>query len=227
MTSTDTIGKFATIPVITQTVNAVNNNGLTRKLMDSTLGIHPEALLPKYDSNTLQKRDRKRDDNRIKPEATTSTTGKVALFATCYGSYNEPEIGEDLIKVFEHNNIQVKLVQGTQCCGMPKLELGDLEAVEKAKNINITTKIRIYKSNVVSVLLYGSESWKTTNNIKHKLEVFQNRCLRRILGIYWPETISNKDLRKRTGMRSVECEVRARCWNWIGHLCRMERTAIP
>jgi len=138
MTSTDTIGKFATIPVITQTVNAVNNNGLTRKLMDSTLGIHPDALLPKYDSNTLQKRDRKRDNNRIKPQATSTTTGKVALFATCYGSYNEPDIGEDLIKVFEHNNIQVKLAEGTQCCGMPKLELGDLDAVTAAKDANVS-----------------------------------------------------------------------------------------
>ncbi len=111
--------------------------------------------------------------------------------------------------------------------GKSRYAYTSLNKIWKAKNINITTKIRIYKSNVVSVLLYGSESWKTTNNIKHKLEVFQNRCLRRILGIYWPETISNKDLRKRTGMRSVESEVRARRWNWIGHVCRMERTAIP
>jgi glycerol-3-phosphate dehydrogenase subunit C len=137
ITSTDTLGRFATIPVITQTVNAVNNNSLARKVMDKTLGIHPDAQLPAYTSNTLQKRDRKRTEKSITPEATDRTTGKVALFATCYGSYNEPEIGEDLISVFEHNNIQVKLVTNTQCCGMPKLELGDLEAVTEAKNANI------------------------------------------------------------------------------------------
>jgi len=137
LTSTDALGKFATIPVITQTVNAVNKIGITRNLLDKTLGIHPDALLPKYDSNTLVKRVKKRSNPLITAEATDTTTGKVALFATCYGNYNEPEIGEDLIKVFEHNNLQVQLVQDTQCCGMPKLELGDLDAVTRAKDTNI------------------------------------------------------------------------------------------
>ena len=137
ITSTDALGKLASIPVITQTVNAVNANTATRKLMDKTLGIHPDALLPKYHSKTLNKRDAKRTMLDVAPEKTEATTGKVALFATCYGNYNEPQIGEDLIRVFEHNNIPVKLAEGTQCCGMPKLELGDLESVTAAKDANI------------------------------------------------------------------------------------------
>jgi glycerol-3-phosphate dehydrogenase subunit C len=137
ITSTDTLGKFATLPVINQTVNAANNNGLARKILDKTLGIHPESLLPKYDSNTLVKRDRERINQHNNPEMTDRTTGKVAIFATCYGNFNEPQIGEDLIKVYEHNGLQVQLVQNTQCCGMPKLELGDLDAVTKAKDANI------------------------------------------------------------------------------------------
>jgi len=137
ITSTDALGKFATIPVINQTVNAVNNNSVTRKLLDKTLGIHPDSLLPKYDSKTLVKRDRERIRQNSNAEATDKTTGKVAVFATCYGNFNEPEIGEDLIKVFEHNGLEVQLVQNTQCCGMPKLELGDLDAVAKAKDANI------------------------------------------------------------------------------------------
>jgi glycerol-3-phosphate dehydrogenase subunit C len=137
ITSTDTLGKFATIPVINQTVNAVNNNGVARKLLDKTLGIHPDSILPKYDSKTLVKRDKERIRQNSNPEATDKTTGKVAVFATCYGNFNEPEIGEDLIKVFEHNGLEVQLVQDTRCCGMPKLELGDLDAVAKAKDVNI------------------------------------------------------------------------------------------
>ena len=137
ITSTDTLGKFATIPIINQTVNAVNNNGVARKLLDKTLGIHPDSLLPKYDSKTLVKRDKERIRQNGNAEATDKTTGKVAVFATCYGNFNEPELGEDLIKVFEHNGLEVQLVQNTQCCGMPKLELGDLDAVAKAKDVNI------------------------------------------------------------------------------------------
>ena len=137
ITSADFIGKFASIPVITQTVNTVNTNTVTRKIMDKTLGIHPDALLPKYHSKTLTKRDAKRLPLETKIEATESTTGKVALFNTCYSNHNEPQLGEDLIKVFEHNNLPVVLAAKTQCCGMPKLELGDLEAVTKAKEVNI------------------------------------------------------------------------------------------
>jgi len=137
ITSTDALGKFATIPVINQTVNAVNNNAVARKILDKTLGIHPDSLLPKYDSKTLIKRDKERIRQNSNAEATDKTTGKVAVFATCYGNFNEPEIGEDLIKVYEHNGLEVQLVQNTQCCGMPKLELGDLDAVAKAKDANI------------------------------------------------------------------------------------------
>jgi len=137
ITSTDALGKFASIPVITQTVNAVNSNSAARKLLDKTLGIDPDALLPKYHSDTLAKRDSKRSAVNSTPEATETTTGKVALFSTCYGNYNEPQIGEDMIRVFEHNNLQVQLVKNTQCCGMPKLELGDLDAVIRAKEHNI------------------------------------------------------------------------------------------
>jgi glycerol-3-phosphate dehydrogenase subunit C len=143
ITSTDALGKLASIPVITQTVNAINRNRLSRNLLDKTLGIHPEALLPEYDSNTLLKRDKKRNQINGQAEATETTTGKVALFATCYGNYNEPQIGEDLIKVFEHNGLQVQLVQNTVCCGMPKLELGDLDAVSKAKDSNIKILARL------------------------------------------------------------------------------------
>lgn len=143
MTSTDTLGKFASIPVITQAVNAVNNNSLSRNLLDKTLGIHPDALLPKYQSSTLSKRDASRQPANVSIEATESTTGKVALFATCYGNYNEPQIGEDLIRVFEHNKIPVLLVQDTHCCGMPKLELGDLDTVDRLKNHNIAILSRL------------------------------------------------------------------------------------
>ncbi len=143
ITSTDTLGKLASIPVITPTVNAINRNTLSRKLLDKTIGIHPDALLPEYDANTLIKRDKKRKQNNSHAEATETTTGKVAVFATCYGNYNEPQIGEDLIKVFEHNGLQVQLVQNTLCCGMPKLELGDLDAVTKAKDANITILVQL------------------------------------------------------------------------------------
>jgi len=135
LSATDKVGSFAGIPVIAQTVNAMNNSKPVRKIMQSTLGIAAQASLPPYESRTFRKRFTA--DSQVKAEAGAKTTGKVAVFATCYGNRNEPEINEDLVAVLHHNDIAVTLVDKEQCCGMPKLELGDLESVAKAKQVNI------------------------------------------------------------------------------------------
>jgi len=139
LSSTDALGKLASIPVVVQMVNAVNKNTVTRKLMDSTLGIHAQRKLPEYDSRKFRS-TAEFDDTfaaQYKVEDGAKTPGKVAIYSTCYVNYNEPGIGHDLLKILAHNRIPAVLVEKEVCCGMPKLELGDLGAVEKLKNINI------------------------------------------------------------------------------------------
>lgn len=143
LTSTDTVGKLAGIPVVVQTVNALNANGAFRKVLDTALGVHADAVVPKYHSKTLRKRLKGHQAEAITAEPTDETEGRVALFATCYGNYNEPHLGEDLLAVFEHNGIPVTLADKEQCCGMPKLELGDLEAVKQAKEVNIPALVKL------------------------------------------------------------------------------------
>jgi len=143
LTSTDMVGKLAGIPVVVQAVNAVNKSKPARRVMEKVLGVHPDAILPEYHSDTLRKRAARRDEQAIAPVPAGRTRGKVALFATCYGNYNEPQVGEDLIAVFEHNGVPVVLVEKERCCGMPKLELGDLEAVARAKDENIPVLARL------------------------------------------------------------------------------------
>jgi Fe-S oxidoreductase len=143
LASTDLVGRLAGIPVVVQTVNAVNRSKPVRRLMDKTLGVHPHALLPEYHSDTLRKRAARRRAEGRAAQPAGRTRGKLVLFATCYGNYNEPQIGEDLIAVLEHNGIPVTLAEKERCCGMPKLELGDLEAVERAKETNIPVLARL------------------------------------------------------------------------------------
>jgi Fe-S oxidoreductase len=137
LTSTDAVGKLAGIPIISNAVNASNRSTAGRKLLDKVLGVHPDASLPEYHSRNLYKRVRDDAIAVMTVEPAGPTTGKVALFATCYGKYNEPHIGEDLVAVFRHNDIPVRLVGAEKCCGMPKLELGDLDAVKRAADANI------------------------------------------------------------------------------------------
>ncbi len=141
LTSTDAVGKLAGIPVVVQMVNAANRNGVFRKVLDKTLGVHPQAPVPAYHSHTFRKSWSDSAPSAVTP--TASTRGKVALFATCYGNYNEPHLNEDLVAVFRHNGISVTLAEKERCCGMPKLELGDLEAVKQAKEVNIPQLARL------------------------------------------------------------------------------------
>jgi glycerol-3-phosphate dehydrogenase subunit C len=135
LSNTDAVGKLATIPVVVQTVNALNNTPAVRKVMDSMLGIHADRKLPEYASGRF--RDTATPDESFSVINGARTPGKVAIYATCYVNYNEPGIGHDLLKILAHNEIPARLVDKEACCGMPKLELGDLETVEKLKNQNI------------------------------------------------------------------------------------------
>jgi Fe-S oxidoreductase len=137
LTSTDAVGHIAGIPVIAQVVNAVNKIGLARKVMAKTVGVHSDAVLPEFHSNSLRKRVAKKISPTISVEQTESTRGQVVLFTTCYGNRNAPDMVEDLITVFEHNGIPVRITEKEKRCGMPKMELGDLESVEQAKSFNI------------------------------------------------------------------------------------------
>ena len=139
LTSTDTVGKLATIPLVDITVNALNKNNTFRKALDKGLGVHHQAPVPEYHNKTMRKRVAPMIADAAPLEATAAgvTTGKVALYVTCYGNYNSPILGEDFYEVFRHNDIKIDLVPKEQCCGMPKLELGDLEAVQKLKEANI------------------------------------------------------------------------------------------
>jgi len=144
LTSTDRVGMLAGIPVVSGVVNAVNHTKVGRRVVEELFEVHPDAVLPDYHSRTLRRRVAPgRNADAPAGPAAGPTRGKVALFATCYGNYNEPDLGEDLIAVFEHNGIPVRLADTERCCGMPKLELGDLAAVRKAKDVNIPQLVRL------------------------------------------------------------------------------------
>ncbi len=143
LTSTDMVGSIAGIPVIAQTVNMANSIKPVRKVMEKTIGIHADASLPDFHSNSLRKRYKNPELAEVNAEATATTRGKVAIFVTCYGNRNEPDVVDDLIAVLRHNQLEVRLVEQEKCCGMPKMELGDLESVEKLKDFNIPQLIKM------------------------------------------------------------------------------------
>ncbi|HXZ96735.1 MAG TPA: heterodisulfide reductase-related iron-sulfur binding cluster [Burkholderiales bacterium] len=140
LSSTDALGKLASIPLVVQMVNAINKAPAARTAMQCMLGIHKERHLPEYQSATFRKTATGNDKFAVKDGA--NTPGKAAIFSTCYVNYNEPGIGRDLLKILEHNEIPATIVEQEICCGMPKLELGALEEVAKLKEANIPQLVK-------------------------------------------------------------------------------------
>ena len=135
LSATDAVGKLASIPVVASVVNAANKQPVARAAMEAVLGVKKERWLPDYDSARFRNTAAASRPYPVRDGALTP--GKVAIYATCYVNYNEPGIGHDLIAILDHNEIPHVLVAKEVCCGMPKLELGDLESVARNKEINI------------------------------------------------------------------------------------------
>ncbi|VDP51711.1 unnamed protein product [Schistosoma curassoni] len=74
--------------------------------------------------------------------------------------------------------------------------------------------------------MYGAETRRTTTTTIKKVQVFINNCLRKILNIHWPETISNILLWERTNQLPAEEEIRKRRWKWIGHTLRKSSNCL-
>jgi len=138
ITSTDPIFDTISLPGIAAVANAAAGNSALRALGDR-IGIHPDAPLPEFHSNTASKRHPDEIGAAMTPIPCDRTKGKVAIYITCYGDHNEPDVIEDMIAVLNHNGIAVRLLKDAKCCGMPKLELGDLKKVESLKDANLPT----------------------------------------------------------------------------------------
>jgi len=159
LSSTNLLGNVSSVPVMFHAANAAIDFKPARALLEKTLGVHREAKLPKYTSiskhrnlakpRTVDSATRSLNSETAPGSATSRNTArKVALFSTCYGRYNRPEMNADIVAVFEHNRIPVQIVNGDICCGMPKLEIGDMQAVERLKNKNIPILADLARSGV-------------------------------------------------------------------------------
>lgn len=96
------------------------------------------------------------------------------------------------------------------------------------RNISIRTKMRIYRSAVLPVLLYGAETWRTLESDIRRLETFQMQCLRQIAGISLADHVRNEDIRELCLQQPTiaECISKSRL-RWFGHASRMSMARFP
>jgi hypothetical protein len=79
-----------------------------------------------------------------------------------------------------------------------------LNKIRHSTAYSTQTKMSIYNTNVKAVLLYGCETCKNSKSITAKLQVFINKCLRKILRIFWLDQIMNKELWKCTKQPRID-----------------------
>ena len=143
LSDTNGLGMFAGIPIVTQAVNAVNKASVTRGVLENVLGVDKKAWLPEFATTKFRSSAKRSASHPVKDGA--KTPGKVAIYSTCYVNYNEPGIGHDLLAILDHNEIPYVMVEKEACCGMPKLEQGDLQGVAEKKAINIPHLAKLAK----------------------------------------------------------------------------------
>ena len=131
---TDLVGRVATLaaPIANKVLNA-DEGSLLRKAVSKITGVSPVRLLPAY----ARQRFTTWFDKRDRPTV-ADTQGSVTVFPTCLVEYQEPEVGHDLVKVYERNRIECA-VSSAGCCGAPWLHSGDVKHFTKVAEKNVAT----------------------------------------------------------------------------------------
>ncbi|RUS80616.1 hypothetical protein EGW08_011626 [Elysia chlorotica] len=93
-----------------------------------------------------------------------------------------------------------------------RFAFNSLRPIWNSSALSIRNKLRIFNTNVKSVLLYGTETWRTTKTNTKKLQTFINICLKYILKVRWPQTISNEELWRRTEQAPIDIQIKKRKW---------------
>ena len=99
--------------------------------------------------------------------------------------------------------------------------------VWSSKALSLSTKLQFLQTIVMTVLLYGGETWSLLDKHLNPLSVFHMRCLRRICGISLTDHVSNQEILLQCDTFSVDSQLRNKRLRWFGHVCRMSDFRLP
>ena len=133
LSSADAVGRIGSATAAVS--NLLNESRFARVLMEKTLGVHRDRLLPTWSARTFQDWWVERGGASA-PSGRPDGRERVALFVTCSVNASYPEIGRAAVAVLEHNGCEVA-VPPQRCCGMPFLESGDLDSARECRSSNV------------------------------------------------------------------------------------------
>src|SRR5258708_954710 len=125
LADTDRSGRLGTFTAGLANWATDETNTITRSAIERFAGIHHGARLPRYDGETFEIRAA-REGAQVNQAAPAFGKRKAVLYATCFVNFNNTDIGAAARAVLAKNGVETEVVYPA-CCGMPKLELGDIE----------------------------------------------------------------------------------------------------
>ncbi|HEX9260093.1 MAG TPA: heterodisulfide reductase-related iron-sulfur binding cluster, partial [Acidimicrobiales bacterium] len=132
MANTDLLGKIGSLTAPLANATTAKPGSVMRKAMAKVTGVSAQRVLPPFARQRFTTWFRKRPRVRL-----TKPQGKVAVYPTCLVEYQAPEIGHDLVKVYERNGIECTIADTTKCCGAPYLHSGDIDEFTKVAAENV------------------------------------------------------------------------------------------
>ena len=124
------------------------------------------------------------------------------------------------------NEVKIRISKAARAFGCLQ------KSIFQDRRLSVETKRRVYEAAVLSVLLYGAETWSIKAESVRRLSGFHNRCIRTIMGVtkqrQWRERISSRQLAADFGMEETMAEILMKHrLRWLGHLARMESHRMP
>jgi hypothetical protein len=119
-----------------------------------------------------------------------------------------------------HEEIKSRLNLGNACCH-------SVQSLLSSRLLSRNVKVKIYKTIILPVVLYGCETWSLTSREQHRLRVFENRVLRRIFGPKRNEVkgewrkLHNGELHNLYSSTDIIRQMKSRRMRWAGHVARM------
>jgi len=133
LASTDLVGRASV--ALSPLANAVVSRpgSLARRALDKAVGVAAERVLAPF----AKTRFSTWFNSRAAGALGRAEQGRAAIFPTCLVEYQSPEIGQDLVRVYERNGVRCELPEGLSCCGAPWLHAGNFERFKAQAAANV------------------------------------------------------------------------------------------
>ena len=104
--------------------------------------------------------------------------------------------------------------------------MGQLDAVCKQHRLSLPSKLHIYRTCVLPVLLHSCETWTLLKKDQDTLQAFHTQCQHHILGVRWYDQVSNGTICEITGLGPITLAIARRCYSLFGHICHLNEHVL-